>query len=524
MGFYINKGNEGFRQIRNSEYVDKSELIAVVNQTLFTRQKLSCVTRSRRFGKSMAAEMLAAYYDHSCDSRPLFADLAIASDPTFEQHLNKYPVIYVDMTAFTSVGEGEDIVGNIQKELIKDVSMAYPQVTYTEGDHLMKYLQYIVAETGDHFFMVIDEWDAVIRMYGDNRQVKDDFVNLLRRMFKDVSAVDVFAGVYMTGILPIKKYKTESALNNFQEYSMVEPRSMGRYFGFTKDEVKALCDKHDMDFTEMEKWYDGYRIGDEPSMFNPNSVMRAIDARRCRSFWSGTGAFSAVAGYINMNFDGLKDNIIEMLAGGRCKVDPTSFQNDISEIHSRDEVLTVLIHLGYVGYDWRSDECYIPNREVGGEMVNAVKANRWQHVADALQQSDQLLRATLDGDAKTVARLVETAHSENTSILSYYNENSMACVLSIAYYAAHGDYIFHRELATGKGFADIVLMPRKNVSKPAIVLELKCNRSARSAIAQIRRKDYPEKVAQYTGELLLVGISYDKKKKRHDCRIERTRK
>jgi hypothetical protein len=177
--------------------------------------------------------------------------------------------------------------------------------------------------------------------------------------------------------------------------------------------------------------------------------------------------------------------------------------------------------LGYLAYNWRESECYIPNREVGGEMVNAVKANRWKHVSDALEQSDQLLKATLEGDAKAVARMVETAHSENTSILSYYNENSMACVLSIAYYAAHADYIFHRELPTGKGFADLVLLPRKNVTKPAIVLELKCNRSAKSAISQIRKKEYTEKVAQYSGEMLLVGISYNKKTNRHDCRIER---
>ena len=394
MGRYINKGNEAFRQVRNSEYIDKSGLIAVVNNTLFTRQKLSCVTRSRRFGKSMAAEMLAAYYDHSCDSRPLFADLEIASDPTFEQHLNQYPVIYVDMTAFTAGGDDENVVGNIQKELIEDIAKAYPQVEYHEGDHLMKFLQDISAATGKKFVMIIDEWDAVIRIYSDNRQVKDDFVNLLRRMFKDISAVDVFAGVYMTGILPIKKYKTESALNNFIEYSMVRPILMSRYFGFTKDEVQKLSDKHQMDFSELEKWYDGYQIGDEPSIFNPNSVMQAIYSRMCVSYWSGTGTFEAVKGYINRNFNGLRDNIIAMLAGERSKVDPTSFQNDLSEIHSRDEVLTVLIHLGYLAYNWRENECYIPNREVGGEMVNAVKANRWKHVSDALEQSDQLLKAS----------------------------------------------------------------------------------------------------------------------------------
>jgi hypothetical protein len=323
------------------------------------------------------------------------------------------------------------------------------------------------------------------------------------------------------------------------EYSMVSPRKMARYFGFTIDEVQALSEKHGMDFDEMKKWYDGYQIGSEPSMFNPNSVMQAIDSEVCESYWSATGSFTSVANYINRDFDGLRDCIIDMLGGGRCKVDPTSFQNDMREVHSRDDVFTVLIHLGYLSFNRSKNECYIPNREVAGEMVNAVKANRWQHVATALQQSDDLLQATLDGDSDTVAHMVDEAHSEHTSILSYYNENSMACVLSIAYYAAHDEYVFHRELASGKGFADLVLLPRKrsaqrdaceenrskNVDKPAIVLELKKDKDAVAAIEQIKKKDYPAKVAQYmAGEpgrsLLLVGINFDKKTKTHDCCIE----
>ena len=524
MGLYINKGNEGFRQIRNSEYVDKSGLIAVVNSTLFTRKKMSCVTRSRRFGKSMAAEMLCAYYDYSCDSRQLFADLEIASHPSFEEHLNKYPVIYVDMTAFTSGAKGCDVVDNIQRELIADISEAYPQVPYTEGDHLMKYLQRIVAATGDRFVMIIDEWDAVIRIYDDQPEVKDGFVNLLRRMFKDVAAVDVFAGVYMTGILPIKKNKTESALNNFIEYSMVEPGNMGCYFGFTSAEVKRLAQKHGMDYDELERWYDGYQIGDEQSMFNPNSVMQAVSRHRCRSYWTGTGTFEAVTNYINLNFDGLRDGIVEMLAGGREKVDPTRFQNDMSVVKNRDDVYTVLIHLGYLSYDWRHDECYIPNKEVGGEMVNAVKENRWEYVAKALDQSEKLLNATLRCDADYVAAHLEELHAENASILKYNDENSLSCVISIAYYYARNDYHMIRELPTGKGYADIVFLPRKNVAKPALVIELKKDRTARAAIDQIKERRYPQQVEQYTGEMLLVGISYDADSKQHACSIERWEK
>ena len=521
MGIYINKGNSGFRQIRNSEYIDKSGLIGVVNNTLFTEQRFTCVTRCRRFGKSMAAKMLAAYYDHSCDSRPLFTDLQIAGTPTFEEHLNKYPVIYLDMTTFITRFNNDRIVWHIQNELKNDIQIAYPQVSLREEDDLMAYLQRISIETGEHFVFIIDEWDAICREFGSKPQVMDEYLNLLRRMFKDVSGMEVFAGVYMTGILPVKKYRTQSALNNFQEYSMVEPGNMASFFGFTMDEVKVLASKHHADLDELVKWYDGYQIGDELSMFNPNSVMEAIRRGRCRSYWASTGAFDAVSDYIQMNFEGLKDDIIRMLAGGRSMVDPTGFQNDMSIIQSRDDVLTVLIHLGYLAFDWKEAECYIPNKEVAGEMVNAVKASNWQHVVSALQQSRQLLQATLDGDCEAVAHGVDAVHDDSTSILSYNNENSLACVLNIAYYYARNDYIIHRELASGKGFADLVFIPRKHVDKPAMVVELKYNKDADSAISQIKRKQYPSKVAEYTDNLLLVGINYDKQQKTHECHIEK---
>ena len=524
MGIYINKGNEGFRQIRNSEYIDKSGLISVVNKTLFTRQKMSCVTRCRRFGKSMAAEMLAAYYDHSCDSRSLFADLQIAADPTFEQHLNKYPVIYVDMTTFTANCKDEGIVTNFQEEIIKDVRAAYPQVEYQEGDHLMKYLQHIVAATGDRFVMIIDEWDAVCRIFEDKPETMDRYLDLLRRMFKDVSAVDVFAGVYMTGILPIKKYNTQSAMNNFEEYSMVKPGALAPFFGFTKEEVCELADKYGMDFEEMEKWYDGYQIGPQPSMFNPNSVMTAIREQWCENYWGKTGATNSISGYIQRNYEGLKDDIVRMIAGERCDVDPKGFKNDLTQINSRDDVLTVLIHLGYLSYDRRTKECYIPNMEVMQEMENAIRDSQWKEVTRALEQSKRLVEATLRGDGQTVARMVGEAHTQNASIIKYNDENSMACVLSIAYYYAHGDYIFHREFQTGLGFADLVLIPRKNVNKPAVIVELKYGNSADEAVDQIKTRHYPDKVAEYMGDILLVGINYDRDTKEHTCQIERWHK
>ena len=529
MGIYINKGNEGFRSCRNSEYVDKSGLIAIVNKTLNTEGRFSCITRSRRFGKTMAAKMLLAYYDKSCDSRQLFADLQIAQDPSFEQHLNKYPVIFIDMGFFVSRHKDKTVLHELNTEIIKEVSSIYPTVPVDEKDDLMQFLVRVSLSTSDKFIFIIDEWDAILREcghmpYDENQTVADKYVDWLRRLFKSEPATQVFDGVYMTGILPIRKYKTQSALNNFIEYSMVEPRKMAKFFGFTKDEVHNLSEKHGVNFADLEKWYDGYQIGDECSMFNPNSVMQAVEIGRCRSFWASTGSFDAVTSYIAMNFDGLKDDIICMLGGGRVKVNPTKFQNDMSIIRSKDDVLTLLIHLGYLAFNWQRSECYVPNKEVGDELVNAVEENKWDEVTKAIARSEALLQATLRGDAGYVEKALTAAHSEHTSILSYNDENSLACVISLAYHYARNDYHVHREYPTGGGYANLVLIPRKNVNSPALVIELKYNKDTQAAISQIKARNYPQAVAEYTGDILLVGINYDRDTKKHECQIERWQK
>ena len=522
MANYINLGNVAFKRVLKREYVDKSGLIAVINDTLFSEACFTCVSRCRRFGKSMAAKMLCAYYDKSCDSRELFRGLEIEKHPSFEEHLNKYPVIYVDMTNFlTDYGHDNKIVEYLQSDVIKSIVKAYPDVRLSNSERLMDVLIDIVGATGEQFIVIIDEWDAICREFERGENAMEEYVNLLRRMFKSGDAADVFAGVYLTGIFPIKKYNTESALNNFWEYSMIQPRRLASYFGFTATEVKTLCDKYGMDYEDMEKWYDGYSIGNEPSMFNPSSIMKAIDIKECAGYWASTGAFDAVARYIQMDYEGLQGDISYMLAGGRCKVETTSFGNDPAIVRDRDEVLTVLIHLGYLAYDASNHECYIPNMEVCEEMKNAVKMNKWKHVMDALKDSDILLENLLLGEADKVAEGIEAAHERNASILKYNDENSLACALGLAFYSARNKYKIVREMPTGRGFADMVFVPWHNVNLPAIVVELKWKQTAQTALDQIREKHYPESMKDYTGEVILCGVNYDKETKEHTCVIER---
>ena len=522
MGMYINRGNKEFSDIVAHEYVDKSMLIPIVNATLNSERRYSCVTRSRRFGKSMAAKMLCAYYDKSCDSRELFRGLKAEQDGTFETYLNKFYVICVDMTDFTTRFRNEkEIVSLIQQDIINDVLNVFPDTEVRERDDLMSILYRISESTGERFVMVIDEWDALLRELGNDDYIITSYVDLLRRLFKGLGSNIVFAGAYLTGILPLKRYNTESALNNFREYTMINPGRMATSLGFTHKEVEELCQKSGLDINEMERWYDGYRIGDESHIFNPYSVMRAIDDNRYRSYWTTTGAYDSVITYIQMNFDGLKDDIIKMLSGERVYVDTTEFLNDIRIVRSKNDVLTVLIHLGYLAYDGDTQECYIPNKEVADEMNNAIKATTWTLLAQSIQNSRALLDATIAGNEQAIAKAIDQAHDEHTSILSYNDENSLACVLTIAYIWARNEYIIHREYATGKGYADLVMIPRRNVGKPALVIELKFNHSADTALDQIKRKAYPAKISEYTGDILLVGINYDKEKKLHTCKVER---
>ena len=392
MGIYINKGNAEFRDIVTHDYVDKTCLIPIVNATLNSEKRYSCVTRCRRFGKSMAAKMLCAYYDKSCDSRELFRGLKAEKDKSFETYLNKYYVIWVDMTDFTTRFRKEkEIVKIIQNKIINDILAEFPQIGRQDDDDLMEILYRISESTGERFVMIIDEWDAILREMGTDDYIVTAYVDLLRRLFKGSGSNTVFAGAYLTGILPIKRYNTESALNNFREYTMINPGKMATSLGFTHKEVEELCCNFGMDIKEMERWYDGYRIGDESHIFNPYSVMRAIDDNRYQSYWTTTSAYDSVITYIQMNFDGLKDDIIRMLSGERVYVDTTEFLNDMRIVRSKNDVFTVLIHLGYLAYDGDAQECYIPNKEVADEMNNAIKATSWSLLAESIQNSRALL-------------------------------------------------------------------------------------------------------------------------------------
>lgn len=324
---------------------------------------------------------------------------------------------------------------------------------------------------------------------------------------------------YLTGILPIKKYNSESALNNFDEFTMAAADILAEYVGFTEKEVDGLCEEYDMNFEEMQRWYDGYILEKDLHVYNPKSVVDAIRRKKIANYWTKTVTYEALQDYISMDFDGLKDVVVKMLAGGKCSVNTDTFENDMTSFKSRDDVLTILIHLGYLAYDGDKKEVYVPNEEVRTSFLNAVLGTDWTPVIQAIRRSDGLLSATLSRDAAAVAKGISEVHMANASILEYNDENAFSCVISLAYYNAVNEYTLIREFPSGKGYADIVFLPRRRSGKPAMVVELKYNKSAEGAIEQIKTKGYAQALEEYKGNLLLVGINYDKETKEHSCVI-----
>ncbi len=525
MGSYLNPGSGRFRgSLRSQIYVDKSGLLEQTNAKIGTEQKYLCISRPRRFGKSMAMDMLAAYYDRAEDTSGLFEGLEVSRIPSFREHLNRYDVVKVNMQDFLSVtGSVGEMLDMLQRRILSELKEKYPE--WADEPQLVFAMQDIYAGTGCPFIILIDEWDCLFREYGQDPEVQKKYLDFLRTWLKDK---DYVALAYMTGILPVKKYGTHSALNMFIEYSMTEPGDFARFFGFTEDEVEELCGEYRMSFEEARAWYNGYRLvehsrfGDRAySMYSPKSVVEAMLRHKFGPYWNRTETYEALKIYIQMNMDGLKDAVVKMLAGDSVRINTGTFTNDMTTFATKDDVLTLLVHLGYLTYNGDAETASIPNREVSQEYVNAISTMDWQEVIRSVNESRRLLEALWAGDGDAVAEGIDRAHNE-ISILRYNDENSLSCTVGLAFYFAREYYTVVREMPAGRGFADICMIPRRlHADKPAAILELKWDGSAQGAIAQIRNRQYVEALKDYQGSLLLAGISYDRKSKKHSCVIER---
>jgi hypothetical protein len=534
MGIYLNPSSEQFKKsLRDEIYVDKSNLIAQTNAVFGTRRGYICLSRPRRFGKSMAADMLAAYYGRGEDTSALFHGLKIGQHPSYQEHLNQHDVIQINMQDFLSKHKNiDDMLSMLQSQVIAELRLTYPCVKQDET-HLDLAMRSVFAASGISFMIIIDEWDCIFREHKNDKASQEKYLDFLRTWLKDKAYVGL---AYMTGILPIKKYGTHSALNMFDEYSMVFPGELAEFFGFTENEVRDLCARYNMPFEETQAWYDGYGMIQSGadgnavlSMYNPNSVVRAMMRKQFAPYWNNTETYEALKIYIEMGFGGkMKEAIVGMLSGDTVPVDTSGFLNDMTTFNSLDDVLTLLVHLGYLTYaevyGFGTTQCVvsIPNKEVSAEYITALKRTEgWNEIIRSVEASRELLQSLWHMDEAAVANGIDHAH-ENVSILQYNDENALSYTIGLAFYSAIEHYTIIRELPTGKGYADVVYIPRKRYAdKPTVVIELKYDKTAEGAIDQIKEKRYPSALSEYHGNLLLCGINYDKESKAHQCRIER---
>lgn len=524
MGIYVNPGNEFFQECLNNEiYIDKSLVIKDLNRKLRSTGKLICASRPRRFGKSVNMGMMVAYYSKGCDSREMFDNLLIGKDETYREeylrHLNKHNVIKFDLNNFFAKNNDKSIVmDKVQEAIIAELVEEFPNVDLSKETNLGSAILKIYAKTNETFIFLMDEYDIMIREKVRDSVLKT-YLDFLQSLFKDNDLRPAFDMAYLTGILPIIKDRIQSKFNEFDEYSVLNTRFLAPYIGVTYNEAKSLCEKYGMDFDDCKHWYDGYMI-DDVEIFATKSIVMSVLDRRCRSYWGNTGSYSAISEYIDLNFDGTYDEVLLMLAGKSVNVDVNSYMNTMTDFKSRHDVFTYLIHIGYLGYNRDEEKCYIPNYEISLQWRYAVNAaENFKPIAHRVEESKQLVEHTEAGDAEYIAESLNRAHEELCHPLKYNNEHAFQVAMAVAYIAAESHYYIVQEFPSGKGFADIALIPLTG-DRPAIVIELKCNESAGLALDQIKDRRYDKAFKNYQGKVMFVGINYDKESKVHECEIE----
>ncbi len=552
MGSILNPGNDNsfinLLKARNTRvFVDKTDFLEKTNALFNTDGKLLAVTRPRRFGKTVTAHMLSAYYSKGYAGQNIFDKLEIANRASFAEHLNKYDVIYIDMNTIDGLFDGysnkkqkvegvNDLVDYFEYSIIKelkssDIFSKCLEKHQIENTGLLETLLAITQDLNTKFIFIMDEWDLMYREYCNNEALQKKFIKLLKNLFKADGGQDCFALAYLTGILPIKKYNSQSALNGFDEYNMLSPGDYAPYFGFTEDEITQIVESPNckVSHKDLKEWYEGYKIKGV-DIYNPNSVCKAVTRNECISYWSKTSSNEEVVRLINMNFDGIKKDIMNLIEGAKVQFDCGNFQNDMVTIEEKDDVFSLLVCLGYLGCsDLAEGEdedlklAYVPNKEIKRALMGIIRKQEWYERMETIKRSENLLKAILELDGTTAAALIQDVHnSPAVTLLDYNDEESLTyCVMTGLLWSTLGKYISRREEQAGKGRADLIYEPAIKGTAPLILVEFKYDGSAEEAIAQIKTQEY---FKRYTGQyrnIIIVGINYSTKTKDHQCLIEK---
>ena len=548
MGNILNPGNDNsfinLVKARDTRvFVDKTDFLEKTNTLFNTDGKLLAVTRPRRFGKTVTAHMLSAYYSKGYAGQNIFDKLEIANRASFAEHLNKYDVIYIDMNTIDGLFDGysnkkqkvegvNDLVDYFEYSIIKelkssDIFSACLEKHQIENTGLLETLLVITQDLNTKLIFIMDEWDLVYREYCNDEALQKKFIKLLKNLFKADGGQDCFALAYLTGILPIKKYNSQSALNDFDEYNMLSPGNYAPYFGFTEDEIAKIVEspKCKVSHQDLKEWYEGYKIKGV-DIYNPNSVCKAVSRSECISYWSGTSSNEEFVRLINTDFKGIKEDIINLIEGEQVTFSCANFQNDMVTIKDKNDVFSLLVCLGYLGCSDTKNKyrkvAYVPNAEIKAVLMDIVREQNWYERMETIKRSDNLLKAIMELDGTTVSGVIQEIHNSSAvSLLDYNDEESLTyCVMTGLLWSTLDDYSCHREDQAGKGRVDLVYEPITG-KLPLILIEFKYDGSAEEAIAQIKTQEY---FKRYTGQyrnIIIVGINYSTKTKDHQCLIEK---
>ena len=524
-------------------FVDKTDFIEKMSAKINADKRFFAVTRPRRFGKTVTAHMLLAYYSKGYIGKKIFDGLHIADKDNYAEHLNKYDVIYIDMNTIDGLFDGysgqkqkvegvNDLVDYFEYSVIKDLKSSNEFSKCLEKHQIgnMGLLETLLAITQDlntRFIFIMDEWDLVYREYRDDEVLQKKFIKLLKNLFKSDGGKACFALAYLTGILPIKKYNSQSALNGFDEYNMLSPGDYAPYFGFTEDEVANIVKSPNCKVShhDLKSWYEGYKIKGV-DIYNPNSVCKAVTRNECISYWSGTSSNEEFVRLINMDFDGIKEDIINLIEGDEVTFSCANFQNDMVTIKDKNDVFSLLVCLGYLGCAETKNQyrkvAYVPNAEIKAVLMDIVREQNWYERMETIRRSENLLKAIKELDGTTVATIIQEIHNSSAvSLLDYNDEESLTyCVMTGLLWSTLDDYSYHREDQAGNGRVDLVYEPITR-RQPLILIEFKYDDSAEEAIKQIKEKEYFNRYAGQYRNIILVGINYSTKTKDHQCLIEK---
>ena len=519
MSYFLNVPitKNSFTEVANYKYfVDKSGLISKMNECINTPNKYVCITRPRRFGKTLNAMMLASYYSKSADCKDIFDKLQISKDSSYLKYLNKCNVVYITFNQLPSPKcTYEEFINGYTNDLVKDLREVFSNIKIEDAKPLSKVFTQVYNQTGESFVFILDEWDYIFNNNLFSENDRKSFLKFLEDLLKDKSYVDL---AYMTGVLPIAKYSTSSTINMFKEYNTLNDNKYYKYFGFSMEETKALCDKQsEVTFDELKTWYDGYKTFNGKDIFNPRSVSYALSDGVCQSYWTNTGPMDEISYYIENNVEEVRNDIVKMVSGLPVDIHLEGYSAEKLNLNTRDEILSAMTVYGFLSY--HDETLTIPNKELRMKFDYSLKNHQMGAISELVLKSNEMLEATLKKDTETMTALLEEAHDINIPVIKYNDENSLACVVTLVYLSARTKYKIIREMPAGKGFADFIFYPNDK-SKPAFILELKKNSSPEEALKQIKEKKYNLALKDYTGEKFAVGISWDSKTKKHNIMIE----